>query len=286
MRLIRAVDRWNTALSICFAFVLIGAIGAIDYVTGYQLSFSFFYFLPLFLPAWKGGRWLGLAGSLLCALVWAIANTSAGQVFSSRFTMYWNIGSRFLTFAVMTLLLSFLKSFIVHLESISRTDHLTGAANSRAFREQLGGEIERGRRHQRPFSLSYLDLDNFKYVNDSLGHATGDSLLKVVVSTIRSHVRTTDFVARLGGDEFGVILSEADQSGARVAIGRIRSGVVQEMESKGWPVTMSVGCLTCLDARFTAEELIRRADELMYEAKLKGKDMASFASLPISGTGS
>src|SRR5208337_2057277 len=122
MRFIQAIDRWNTALCICVAFALIGVIGAMDYVTGYQLSFSFFYFLPLFLLAWKGGRWLGLAGSLLCALVWAIANTSAGQVFSSRFTMYWNIGSRFLTFAVMTLLLSFLKSFIVHLESISRTD--------------------------------------------------------------------------------------------------------------------------------------------------------------------
>ncbi len=283
MRLLHTVERWNTALSVCLAFAVIGVIGAMDYLTGYRLSFSFFYLLPLFLLAWKGGRWLGLAGSVVCAVVWAIANTAAGQVFSSPFNMYWNVGSRFLTFAVTTLLLSFLKRFIVDLESISRTDHLTGAANSRAFREQLGGEIERGRRHQRPFSLSYLDLDNFKYVNDSLGHATGDTLLKIVVLTIRSHVRTTDLVARLGGDEFGLILSEADQSGARVAIGRIRSGVVREMESKGWPVTMSVGCLTCLDAHFTVEELIRKADELMYEAKLRGKDMASFASLPVPG---
>ncbi len=282
MRFIQAMDRWNTALCICVAFALIGIIGAMDYVTGYQLSFSFFYFLPLFLLAWKGGVWLGLVGSVVSTIVWVSVNLAAGQVFSSHFEMYWNIGSRFLSFSVTSLLMSFLRNSFVHLESISRTDSLTGAANSRAFREQLRSEIDRGRRHARPFSLSYLDLDNFKSVNDTLGHATGDALLKTVVSTIRAQIRTTDLVARLGGDEFGLILPEADQNGAKVAIGRIRAGLGGEMESRGWPVTLSAGCLTCLEARFTVEELIRKADELMYEAKIKGKDMASFASLPPS----
>ena len=91
----------------------------------------------------------------------------------------------------------------------------------------------------------------------------------------------TDVIARLGGDEFALLFPETGQDGAQIVIARIRFGILGGMESKGWPVTLSVGSLTYLDGRFGVDELIKKADELMYEAKLKGKDMACFSLLVI-----
>jgi diguanylate cyclase (GGDEF)-like protein len=187
---------------------------------------------------------------------------------------------RFLTFALFSILLSFLKESIVRLDASSRTDPLTGIANSRAFLELLKGEIERARRYHRPLTLAYLDIDNFKSVNDAFGHATGDRLLQTVVSTIITNVRVTDLLARLGGDEFALLLPETDMKAARSVIDKIRSGIVRQMASLEWSITLSIGSQTSLDARLGADELIKKADDLMYEAKSKGKNTASFSSLP------
>lgn len=280
MSLIQSLEKWNRTLAICVAFGLMACIGALDYVTGYELSFFLFYFVPVSLLAWKGGRWLGIVGAAISAVVWAEANIAAGQIFSSPFVMYWNGGARFLAFVLVTYLLSVVKDSIAHLEGLSRTDSLTGASNARAFLEQLKGETERARRYRRPFTLSYIDLDNFKAINDSFGHATGDTVLQTVVSEIRTHVRATDVIARLGGDEFALLLPETDRDAAQTAISKIRRGIVREMASRGWPVTVSIGSLTCFDSRLGVDELIKKADDLMYESKSKGKDTASFSSLP------
>jgi diguanylate cyclase (GGDEF)-like protein len=278
MKIFHALESWNRTLSVWLAFVVIAAVGALDYVTVRALSLSLFYLLPVALLAWKGGRLLGLGGSLASALVWVLASIGAGEL-ASPLVLSWDAVARFLIYAVLTLLISSLKDSIIHLETMSRTDPLTGAANSRAFREQLKGELERSRRYRRPFTISYLDLDNFKTINDSFGHATGDELLRTTVGAIRVHIRATDLVARLGGDEFALLLPEADLEGARTVIGRIRSGIQKEMDTRGWPVTMSVGSLTCLDPRPDVDELVRKADELMYQSKLKGKNQVSFIAL-------
>ena len=138
--IIRTVENWNRTLAICLAFGLIAAIGALDYVTGYQLSFFLLYLLPVSLLAWKGGRWIGLAGSAVSAAAWAAANISAGLVYSSPLILYWNGAVRLFTFAIITILISSLKELVAHFEAMSLIDPLTGAANSRAFLEQLKRE--------------------------------------------------------------------------------------------------------------------------------------------------
>ena len=280
MDVLRSVQAWNRTVSVCIGFGLIAGLGVLDYFTGYELSFFVFYLLPVSLLAWKAGPWMGFAGSAVSAVVWAEANSTAGQQYSSTLIMLWNGGARFITFALMGALLSFLKKSIDHLEATSRTDPLTGAANTRAFLEQVKTEIARARRYRRPFSLAYFDLDNFKSVNDSFGHAAGDDALRTVVSVMRTHVRATDTVARLGGDEFSLLLPETDQGAARMVVAKIRSGVLDEMKARGWPVTLSVGSLTCLDSPLSIDELIKKADDLMYEAKSKGKNGAGFLTLP------
>ena len=280
MILRRVAEKSSPALFTCIGLVLIVLIGALDYVTGYEMSLSLFYFLPLGLIAWKGGRWLGIFGAVFCTGVWFAANGAAGKTFSSVFVMCWNTSMRLLTLALFSILMSLLTESIVRLRASSRTDPLTGVANSRAFLELLKREIERARRYHRPLTLAYLDLDNFKNVNDTFGHAAGDKVLQTVVSTVAASVRVTDVLGRLGGDEFALLLPEADMPAARTVVEKILSGIARETAFRDWAVTLSVGSQTSLDSNIGADELIKKADDLMYEAKLSGKNSASFSSLP------
>jgi diguanylate cyclase (GGDEF)-like protein len=275
--LFRALENSNKALAIAVAVILIGAIGALDFVTGYELSFFTFYFLPLALLAWKGERWTGVAGAVLCTAAWALANYAAGQRYSSVLVAYWNVGMRFLAFGILAIVVWYVKKITTHLDTLSRTDPLTGAANTRAFMEIVRTEIERAHRYRRPLTLAYFDLDNFKAVNDSFGHATGDALLKAVVSAIRSNIRATDSLARLGGDEFALLLPEVDQEAARQVVSKVRAAILLHMRSKDWQVTISVGALTVREHHMGPDELIKQADDLMYDAKTKGKNMAVFS---------
>ena len=134
MILLRAAEKANPTLSVCFGFVLIGAIGLLDYLTGYDLSFSMFYFLPLALVAWKGGRWLGIIAAFICTAAWFGATGAANKAFSSPFTVYWNVSTHFLSLALFSILLSLLTEWIARLHASSRSDpRFTGVANSREF---------------------------------------------------------------------------------------------------------------------------------------------------------
>ncbi len=101
--------------------------------------------------------------------------------------------------------------------SLGVIDLLTGAVNSRFFHDLATMEIDRSRRYERPFTVVFIDLDNFKTVNDPFGHSAGDRVLRAMVSSARKHLRKTDVLARLGGDEFGLLLYETDEESARIA---------------------------------------------------------------------
>ncbi len=155
---------------------------------------------------------------------------------------------------------------------LSRIDPLTGLANRRAFYE--GAEVERARsvRYVRNLSMAYIDLDNFKHVNDQFGHEMGDQLLVVVANILRSGLRQSDMAARLGGDEFAVILPETDHLGACRATSKLHELLTQAMQDNDWPVTFSMGVVTFESLPATTEEMIQKADELMYTVKHSGKN--------------
>jgi diguanylate cyclase (GGDEF)-like protein len=115
-------------------------------------------------------------------------------------------------------------------------------------------------------------LDNFKAVNDQFGHIIGDQVLCTIVSYTKNHLRKVDVIARLGGDEFAVLLPETSQESARVALSKLREGLLAEMRQNTWPITFSMGVLTCNTAPSTADELVRLADELMYAVKRDNKN--------------
>jgi diguanylate cyclase (GGDEF)-like protein len=277
MRLIAFIEGWPRTVSLFVGALFIAAIGVLDFLTGYELTFSAFYLLPIFILAWLSGQWGGLGGAVASAAVRTVVDVLGGQVYSHPVYAVWNMVMRLAVFAVVAILIATLRKNVDHERALARVDHLTGAANKRAFLEMLKSEVERSRRYTRRFTIAYFDLDNFKVVNDSFGHAAGDELLQEVVSIIRAHVRISDVVARLGGDEFALLLPETDENAARAAITKIQSHILKAMQAKAWPVTVSIGCFTCADGGGDVEELIRRADDLMYAAKLKGKNAVQYS---------
>ena len=157
------------------------------------------------------------------------------------------------------------------LELLATHDPLTTVLNARAFASQVAQELGRNRRYGRPLALIYLDLDDFKKVNDAHGHATGDAVLRLVADAMRSAVRQADVVGRLGGDEFGVLMPETDGSLAHAVANRLAGGI--RTVFRGTPsVTASIGVVAVSGTEAGSDELLRKADQAMYEAKRAGKD--------------
>jgi diguanylate cyclase (GGDEF)-like protein len=117
-----------------------------------------------------------------------------------------------------------------------------------------------------------MDVDDFKLINDRLGHSAGDRLLRLVADTIRQNVRGIDVVARLGGDEFAVLMPETDERAAQVVIRRVRRQLLEAARREDWPVTFSAGLVTWIAPPAGVDEMLRAADELMYDAKRHGKN--------------
>ena len=264
---------------VAVGFALIGVIGVTDFLTGYELAFSVFYVIPIAIVTWSMGRQLGLVTSLVSAFVWLGADLGTGHIYTHPLIPVWNTLIRLAFFVLITMLLSALSSATERERELARTDYLTGAVNARLFYELVQTEIDRLQRYKRPFTLAYFDLDNFKSVNDQFGHAIGNQVLRAVVRSARKHLRITDVVARLGGDEFALLLPETDQESACAAISKIRGRLLEEMRQSNWPITFSIGVLTCsCSAPHTTDELVGLADDIMYSVKHDGKNAIKYST--------
>lgn len=165
------------------------------------------------------------------------------------------------------------------LEELATTDTLTRLANRRALNERLAGEVARQRRHGQPLSLLAIDIDHFKQVNDSRGHAVGDQVLQGLAAILRSGTRQTDLVARQGGEEFIVLLPGSTLEGARLLAEHLRARVAAEpVQSSEGPVPLSISIgVASLGAAENAEALLERADQALYRAKRGGRDQVCLA---------
>ena len=162
------------------------------------------------------------------------------------------------------------------LEELATTDSLTNLHNRRHFFELAVQELNRAKRYQLYFSLLMIDLDNFKTVNDKLGHLYGDRVLQVVAKCISQNSRDVDISGRYGGDEFVILLPETEPSFARVFAERlcqVTRTQLDELDELTFPVTLSIGIANfSWEADITFDTLLDQADRALYESKQAGRD--------------
>ncbi len=179
------------------------------------------------------------------------------------------------------MLVSELQKRLASERALSRVDALTALPNSRAFRERAEWLLAMARRTRHPITLAYLDLDNFKQVNDERGHQEGDRALKETAEVLKRQLRDVDLVARMGGDEFAVLLPETSCETARIALERVCAELRVVMQRNHWPVTASVGGVSYVRPPDTLDEAVRDADALMYQAKDHGKDRVVLKAIDL-----
>ncbi len=188
------------------------------------------------------------------------------------YAMVWSGFARLATLLLVAYLTTGLRTMLREEHERTLRDPLTGLYNTRAFYQRVEEEMERSKRYGRPFTIAYLDLDNFKAYNDSHGHPAGDTLLRTVAGAMCRHARATDMLARLGGDEFAILFVESEAEAATHAINAIQQAVRDAAHRYDARVSVSIGMATHSDLAGSVSELIRHADDAMYKAKKTGKD--------------
>jgi len=272
---LRRVPRWAILGG---SLLVTAAVAWFDYRAGEGIEIAVFYLPPIVAVAWHLGRSAGVWFAALTTL------TRIGLEWLSRGPasqyLVWNSAAQLLFFLFISALVSLLAEQTVELRMLAREDPLTGIPNRRAFFGALDRAVEWSRRQGMSWVLAYLDVDNFKKVNDTLGHGVGDEVLRRVARTLREGTRRIDVVARLGGDEFALLLPETDAERAETIVNKLLSLLDEAVQREGWEVTFSIGAVTFAAPPDSIDAAVAMADACMYRAKARGKAGAVFRVWP------
>ncbi|MBG0562091.1 GGDEF domain-containing protein [Actinoplanes aureus] len=249
------------------ALALLSLIAVADWATGRTVSMAVGYLLPVFLAAAAGGR-SSTTVAAISALTWSgVEYGTQLDPYPNELIPVWNLVSRFAVLWPVGALVSHQALRLAEEQDLSRTDLLTGLPNARAFREAAEEEIERMRQTGRPLTAAYVDVDGFKAVNDTHGHATGDAVLAAVGRVLRRSLGSDARVARLGGDEFAVLLPGSTREDSLEVLRELHDRLLDGTAAWQPRVGFSVGAVTFTEPPRSAADLVEHADRVMYDAK-------------------
>ncbi len=270
-RMLYAATRVSTPVAALATMAALMIMVLADDALGERWSLGLFYYMPVAFAAWRLGRVAGLIISLVAALAWSSLAAIHPALFHMPFVLLWGFLSRAASFAVAAVLVSEMRELFERERRLGRHCYLTGALSGRAFRDVLDGAVEAAARDYRSMALAYLDLDDFKLINDSFGHSEGDARLRALAEALSASLSPGDCLARTGGDEF-VVLFTGHCGHERAAIERARGVAMRALGQGPMPLTCSVGAVIVPAGMKTdAGDLVRRADTAMYEGKRAGK---------------
>ncbi len=278
--MLATLDKWLGRLGwwhvTMLAFVLVAAVGVVDAQVEYEVSLLLLYLVPIVIASWYAGRDVGISVALIASASTLWAALGPDPLAKHYFVIGWAVASRFGIFVVIATLLDLLHDRLRAEQQLARLDVLTGGLNRRAFLEQLQYNVDLAAREGFPFSLAYVDIDNFKQINDTRGHEGGDRVLIAIAGVLKQCSRRTDLVARLGGDEFAMLFPDTSQTGARNIITKIARTMANTFSNERPLVSCSIGVVTFTSAPADAAEAVRAADLLMYQVKSSGKNAIAF----------
>jgi len=265
-----AIGRRSRAVAHGITVLLVGLAVTCRYFVPPLFSVAFVFLLPMsfatWFLSWVAGAVIAAAGAVFLFYFDLRLTPAAGPAVA-----YWNGAINVVVPAVFIYIFTELRSLYCKQLKLSRHDVLTALLNRRAFIEAVTAENRRMSRHARPLTIAYVDLDNFKHINDTFGHAAGDDFLIQVSQQISRRLRATDCLARLGGDEFAILLPETDQAAAQLVLAEIHSSLQQLAADREYKSTASVGAVT-FHSPADADKMIAIADEAMYAVKQSGKN--------------
>lgn len=247
-------------------------VGVADWASGERYTVYVLYFPIVALSAWLLGMRAAIVFSFLGSILWIVDDVVSPPEPLPYLAKYWQASIRFIVFVAFANALVRLQRTMKHEFRLSHFDSLTGLSNRGSLFGSGPRDLARCRREGKPLTAIFIDLDDFKKVNDFQGHAEGDRVLQVVADCIRGTARKSDLIARIGGDEFVVLAAEMGFEQARTFIDRMLKNLRMAMTKGNWPVTFSIGAATYEFPPETIDELIRTADELMYTVKRSRKD--------------
>ncbi|HYK03263.1 MAG TPA: GGDEF domain-containing protein [Thermoanaerobaculia bacterium] len=261
------------------AAVAVAAIGWIDYVTGPDVALSLLYLIPVAIAGWYGGMTVAIFISAAAGTASLVANITWDASESAIAISMWNAFTRYVIYTSEAVLLAMLhrdreklRRLVAHQSTLARTDSSTSLPNARAFMEVVEEEIQTARETGDPVCVAYLDLDNFKRINDTFGHAAGDEVLQRVAGALKRSIRGHDVAARLGGDEFAVLLRGVEPDAARTVGERIAARIGEIAANyAGAALGVTLGVAHFRAVPDNAATLLRAADGAMYAGKTSGK---------------
>lgn len=257
---------------VVFSVLVTLLVGYLHAWTGLAYEFHIFFILPVLAVSWFIGRRTGYALAALAAVEWFVADYSLAGEQVNLLPLVFNTIMRLVIFLNGAWLVAKMRRVLLRESQLAREDGLTGLPNRREFHERGQQAFAQAQRQGAPFTAVFIDLDRFKEVNDSQGHAVGDALLTTVAKVIRAQVRASDIPGRLGGDEFALLLPNMHAQAASGYVERLHKQLLSAMNDKGWPVTFSIGVASYQMAPSDFDTMIKQADTLMYEAKRNGRD--------------
>ena len=251
-------------LAVAWAF----GLGVIDHLTQAQYILQGLYMAPILAITVTLGFRAGMLFLFLCMAAVTTLHIVENTVATD--TLVLNTAVRFLAGAGAVAVVWVLLEGVRQEMRRARLDMLTGIPNRRAFFEYAEAILAKAHQRNFPFSLAYIDADDFKAVNDIDGHDTGDEARRLLARTITRFIRKGDIVARLGGDEFVVLLPDADPQEARHIIEQVHTRLAEACMLNSVEMTFSIGVVTFLVLPATVDEAVARADEVMYYIKKRG----------------
>ncbi len=208
--------------------------------------------------------------AFLATAMWAVGDIASERQFNAPWIPWANAATRLMTYSLLAILTAQVRLQFARAHEQATRDVLTGLQNRRAFFESGTHEVERSKRYVYPLAVVFLDLDDFKQLNDTKGHDAGDAALQATAKALLGALRSSDRVARLGGDEFAALLPEIGYDEA-IEAGRKISTTVNNALREFPPVTVSIGIAWFGKVDRSFQAMLKAADELLYEAKESGK---------------
>ncbi|MFA9445568.1 diguanylate cyclase domain-containing protein [Egicoccus sp. AB-alg6-2] len=233
-----------------------------------QRGLGMLYVVPVALAAVACRAVAASALAALASVTWMLSAPPAGSL-AAPFALAEGV-LRFVSLCAVVVVVQGLLEMLDRAATLSGIDELTRLANRRALYNRAELEIARMRRTGSPMTVAYLDIDDFKRINDRLGHEEGDAVLRDLARLLRTRMRRTDLAARVGGDEFFLLLADTDQVEAAAFFRSLRDAFGEHLRSGDAEVSVSVGVTTIHSPPSSAEDLLRLADAVMYRAKRGG----------------